>query len=237
MYKPADNMKCEDWIELHNNSNKRINLTSYTLTDKNNYNIYTIPENTTIEAYDYLVIAQDVLKFRSYYGIAKNVIGDFDFGFGEEDAVRLYDYNNNLIDEVYYSNNNPWDSGADNTGFSLELIHPNYDNSLAQNWKASASYSGTPLEVNSQFITNVESKNKKVLAFPNPVEDYFTIYLHEQTKSKIIIYDILGNTVLSLKTNQSVINIDFSEYLSGFYVINIYNNNDDLISTSKIIKK
>lgn len=226
-----------DWIELYNNSNSNINLTSYTLRDKNNENAFKIPENIILAPYDYIIIAQDILKFRSYYGVAKNVIGDFDFGFGEDDAVRLFDYNNNLIDEVHYSNKDPWDSGADNTGKSLELLHPNYDNSLAWNWKAAETHSGTPLEVNSQFITKVELNKEQISVYPNPVEGFLTINLLNNSNSKIVIYDIFGKEVLSLKTNQSVVKIDFSEYLSGFYVINIYNSDDELISTSKIIKK
>jgi len=237
MYKAKDNMKCGDWIELYNNNNNDVDLSNWIIQDKKLENTYTIPENTIIKKYDYLIIAQDILDFKSYYGISNNIVGDFDFGFGESDLIKLFDNSYNLIDKVEYSNKNPWDINADGTGYSLELIHHNYDNSLPWNWKASISYSGTPLESNSTFITEVESTNEAVSIYPNPVNDFLTIELKDNTFSKLKVFDLLGNELFSNSFNSSIINLDFNEYSSAIYVIRIYDSNNNIILNTKIIKK
>jgi hypothetical protein len=237
MYKAKDNMKCGDWIELYNNNNNDVDLYNWIIQDKKLENTYTIPENTIIKKYDYLIIAQDILDFKSYYGISNNIVGDFDFGFGESDLIKLFDNSYNLIDKVEYSNKNPWDINADGTGYSLELIHHNYDNSLPWNWKASISYSGTPLESNSTFITEVESTNEAVSIYPNPVIDFLTIELKDNTFSKVKVFDLLGNELFSNSYSNSIINLDFNEYSSAIYVIRIYDSNNNIILNTKIIKK
>ena len=56
-----------------------------------------------------------------------------------------------LIDAVEYDDEYPWPVEADGEGYTLELIHPSLDNSLAGNWLASILHYGSPGEINSVY--------------------------------------------------------------------------------------
>jgi hypothetical protein len=54
------NGEYDDWIELHNLSSERIDVSGYFLTDnKNNVSKWIIPEGTSISGYGYLIIWAD----------------------------------------------------------------------------------------------------------------------------------------------------------------------------------
>ena len=48
--------------------------------------------------------------------------------------MRLYNSHGTLLDEVYYDSELLWPSCADETGNTLELISPDLDNLLPENW-------------------------------------------------------------------------------------------------------
>jgi hypothetical protein len=72
-----------------------------------------------------------------------NIIGDFDFGLGKSDSVRLFNIYNQLVDNVDYSNKDPWAECADGNGYSLELINASLNNLLSENWSCNNLY-GSP---------------------------------------------------------------------------------------------
>jgi len=143
-----------DWFELYNNANYPIDISNWTMKDDNENNIFTFPENTVIAPDGYLVVSQDIEDFATFYSEVENVIGSFGFGLGRDDQVRIWDGFGYLIDSVDYTNKEPWPEAADNTGASLELINPNLDNTLAENWQASHEKLGTPGRVNSVYVSN-----------------------------------------------------------------------------------
>ena len=75
-----------DWIELYN-TGTATDISGWQIKDSNDDNIYTFPEDTVIEKNGYLVINEDEL----------------DFGFGSEDAARLFDKAGNVVDETEWA--------------------------------------------------------------------------------------------------------------------------------------
>ena len=142
-YKSSEDFDSGDWIEIYNPNEIDLNVSSWSIKDNNNNNMYVFPEKTQISNKGYLVVAKDIDKFSSVHTDISNFIGDFDFGFGKSDSVRLFSSNNELIDFVDYMNSDPWPECADGNGYSLELISPNLDNSLSNNWSCNNLY-GSP---------------------------------------------------------------------------------------------
>lgn len=70
----------DDWIEFYNSGSLPVNLSGYIVQDDSDKNPYTFPEGTIIGAGEYLVI--DTLS--------KSGEGDFNFGLGKGDSVRLF---------------------------------------------------------------------------------------------------------------------------------------------------
>ena len=146
MYRPAPSLDSEDWIELHNSTDHPIDLSGWKLKDDNDAHVFTIPARTMLDSFSHVVICEDPIAFSQVYPAVQNCIGGFDFGFGTNDQVRLFNSSDSSEDIVSYSNDPPWPTLADGNGPSLELLSPYVDNSLPGNWRASAADTGTPGE-------------------------------------------------------------------------------------------
>ncbi len=81
-----------DWIEFLNTGGEPVNLSGFIVRDDKDSNVFTFADGTIIAPGEYLVI-----------DAVEDGVGDFDFGLGKEDQVRLFDPANVLIDEVSWS--------------------------------------------------------------------------------------------------------------------------------------
>jgi len=70
----------DDWIEFYNYSDAEVDLSGYVVQDDSDKNPYVFPAGTTVAAGAYLVIDT----------VDKAGEGDFDFGLGKGDSVRLF---------------------------------------------------------------------------------------------------------------------------------------------------
>jgi hypothetical protein len=76
-----------------------------------------------------------------------------------------------------------------------------------------------------------------IIASPNPVNDLLSVIINNNTSAgewKIEIFDARGLLVSSLKSTQASLEIDFSSYVNGTYLVRISKNN--LSKTFHIIK-
>ena len=141
-----------DWVELFNPTNENIDIGNWVFKDEDNDHNFTIPENQVMSPGMYLVLCRDTLEFKDDFPSVINFTGDLGFGLsGSGELIRLFDSNENLVDEVTYDDADPWPAEADGAGPTLELIHPFLDNGLGQNWSASDIYGGTPGIINSVY--------------------------------------------------------------------------------------
>ena len=88
----------------------------------------------------------------------------------------------------------------------------------------------------STLLTEINENEKMTVSlFPNPTTNgMFTADLSELSgKSTIIVYDIIGNTILSTETSSAKQLIDLSNQANGSYFISI--KNDKEVITKKII--
>jgi len=205
MYKISKDLKCGDWVELYNISHKTVDISNWIFKDEDDKHIFTIPQGTILNSKDYIVLCESAEDFSNSYPNILNYIGNFDFGLGRTDIIRLFDSNNILIDSIAYSNTAPWDANADSTGYSLELNNFNIDNNNPFNWYASLVYGGTPGELNSEYVSVEEPEKENDIYFacyPNPLNDYSVIEyaVPSNNKISICIYDLLGNKIKEIYT-------------------------------------
>ena len=251
-YNSSSAFDTNDWIELFNNTDSTINLSNWIFKDVDDLHGFNFAENIFIGKREYLVLCKDTLMFRSLFPNVKNIVGNFDFGLNENgELIRLFDDNFNIVDSLTYDDNLPWEIEADGNGATLELIHPNFDNSLALSWRASAKH-GSPGTINSVY-TKVEKidanlfPEKFVLEqnYPNPFNPTTTIRysIPYNIKSKtlivkLIVFDILGNEIATLvNENKSVgihqVSFDASNLSSGIYFYKIQAG--DFVNTKKMV--
>ncbi len=120
------NKRGGDWVELYNDSDEKVNLEGWFLTDLTH--TFYFP-NVTIGAKDYLVVCEDSSAFVKAFPQAYQVVGGLSFGINKrKESLCLY------------SN---WSAGIDSTGytleptdslFSLSLLLPHLDNGDPENW-------------------------------------------------------------------------------------------------------
>ncbi len=224
-YNSSDAFNPSDWIELYNSQPTSIDLSNWQIKDDNDNHVFVIPEGTQIEGNDYLVIVKNEMNFVSVF---PNIpyVGELSFGFGQTDAVRLFNPWDKLMDEVYYTSEQPWPSCANGTGNTLELISPDLDNSLPESWNCINTY-GSPKAIND---TSNSGEASGVIIYPNPVQNILYVKGNSEAYS-IEIYSLIGQLV---KTVSNANEIDVSLLSQGIYLIRIRNEN--ISTTQRFIK-
>ena len=140
----------EDWLELYNTTSEGVEIGLWSFKDDNN-NVFIFPENLKIESGEYLVLCKNYQMFSQFFPGVTNVIGNFGFGLsGGGELLRLFDANEQLVDQVEYNDIYPWPTEPDGTGPTLELINPYVENDIASNWVSSIA-NGSPGSVNSIY--------------------------------------------------------------------------------------
>jgi uncharacterized delta-60 repeat protein len=87
--------------------------------------------------------------------------------------------------------------------------------------------------VYSSILGLKENDFSNLVAYPNPIKDYYTISNNEEI-NKVEVYNSLGQLLFSNKYDTSSIKIDFSSLNSGLYFVKIYSENKT--ATMKTIK-
>ena len=228
-YKSNNAFNSDDWIELYNPNSTPLDVSNWQISDDNDVNLYSIPEGTQIQGNGFLIAVKDESDFSSVFPDVP-YIGELGFGLGVTDAVRLYDANGTLQDEVYYQSSAPWPTCAFETGYSLELIAPDLDNSLPQSWDCINEH-GSPNAVNNDSLSSENLSVQNVTVYPNPVTNILFIG-GIFDKFNIEIYSIIGQKISShTATNQ----IDLSGLNNGIYLIKIKTESSTVVQ--KIIKQ
>jgi len=231
MYNSSPENESGDWIELYNPSEYSIDLSRWVARDDDDTHAYEFPNGTEMSPNSYLVISADLAAFNEQYENVVSLSGELGFNLsGGSDQVRLYDDTGSLVDSLQYNDEVPWDSNADGTGFSLEFMGSDLDNSLPQSWKAATQQGGTPGAINSILIVSNED-NESVPTeiylnqnYPNPFNPStnITFELPEQSNVRLAIFDMLGRKVSELTNEVRVAGVhtftwNASEQSSGVY--------------------
>ena len=212
-----------EFIEIKNTGSTIVTLTGIYLIKLGVS--YQFPQNSTIAAGEYIYLAGDATSFQNKYGIIPFDTFVRDLSNKSHNLV-LSDAFGNLIDQVEYTDKEPWPESADGDGFYLQLIDINSDNSLAINWVASSS------EVLSANGFNNSEVNFTV--YPNPAEEKLMIN-SEQAIEKITIFNLLGQQIKTFQVDFKSGEINISKLNKGMYFLNLKLEDGASIST-KIFK-
>jgi hypothetical protein len=158
-YNPDVKTEPAEFVELHNNGTNSVNVGGWSLDSGLHY---TIPAGTNMAPGSYLVIAANPAFVLTKYGA--KAIGPFTGGLSKySDKITLKDASSNVVNEVSYALGFPWPTVGDPPGYSIELINPNLDNSLAGSWRGNGP---TPGARNSVYATNAPPQIRQVAHTP-----------------------------------------------------------------------
>lgn len=236
-YHSSDEIDVGDWVEFYNNGNSEQDLTDWVFKDDNDEHIFTFPVGTVLAADGYLVLTRDSERFTARFPNVSNFVGNFDFGLSSNgEFLRLFDANETLVDSVYYLPENPWPEAADGTGPSLELIDPNSDNTLPENWTTFTS-NGTPGRANGVYTStnDLEPLAALIKVHPNPFSERITVNLDlpKISEVQIDLLSIHGQLIQKLIPTQKIQQQQFSFNLpaltKGSYLIRIKVDGEQLV--------
>lgn len=146
----------EDWLELFNNSRLDVDLSNWVLTERGYKKGWRIPEGTTIPSKGYLVLTQNLKRFRSYFPADSiTAVGDFNFGFGSGgELIRFYDENGLMVDSLSYES---FCEELPDSNFTIALAHP--DSSVSDlSWNRESPSPGT---INKDYLDHLQHQAKK----------------------------------------------------------------------------
>jgi len=241
MYNPPESgTDSLEFIEIYNNDENTVNLNGFYFNDGIDYTFPAI----TIDPGAFLLVAVDSMAMLNTFEVnAWQWTGGALSNGGE--VIELMDSFNNVVDFVEYGDQMPWDTLADGGGPSLTLCDPDSDNSLPENWLASAELAAVNNDGAEIFATpggpcittgtwkRFALQNMQI--YPNPNQGVFTVRAENQAKHKIELFTISG-----LKRYEKIIRhsqvIDVSEFLTtGIYLLKATNLKTQEVYISKIV--
>ncbi len=171
MYHPVLEQSFEDnheFVELYNAEDEDVDLSGWTLDDGIKF---TFPEETTISAGGFVIVAKNREMLLSEYEIDPAIVfGDYQKQLGNGgDTIVLSDADESLVESVTYDDEAPWPIAADALGAgqrwlapeilpleqyqfrgrSLERLSYAHDSILPSNWAASPLTGPSPGQPNS----------------------------------------------------------------------------------------
>ena len=199
----------QEYIELYNPGSEPVSLAGWQFVDGIQY---VFPDNVTIQAGEYLVVAADVSTFIYKYRSDVEMVGGWTGHLSNSgETIELVDSNGIIIDKVRYADEGDWAirelgpddyhhrgwtwiAGHDGLGKSLELINPSLPNDYGQNWGASQIENGTPGRINSIASDNTAPLILNVIHSPvipgpfDPVTVNARIISGQETRITVTIY-------------------------------------------------
>lgn len=161
MYSAASELDGDEFLELYNNGTTPVDLSGWCFSGIT----LCFPAGQNIEAGAFLVVGIDAAQFQATYRRPLDAVYTGKLSNGGE-KVTLKDATGATIDQVTYSDRDPWPAMADEQGPSLELIDPALENDDPLNWAASAQANGTPGRVNSKAGTGLGPRVSGLSATP-----------------------------------------------------------------------
>lgn len=230
-YNSSPNTDAGDWVEIHSKQNTSLNISGWTVTDKNNVG-FTFPNNTQIQPYGYLTLYNDLSKFNSQYPATSNIYGPMNFGLSStKDIVKIFDNTGRVFQSVCYLSSAPYTPMPNGGGYSLQLIDSIGNLNKASSWDKSCN-SGTPSKKNIYPCwpnSLGETNTKYINIYPNPTtQDLFIDpQLENPEPIQVELFDITGKKVYQNQwTTNGILVIPMKKLSNGIYIIQIKLENE-----------
>lgn len=213
-----------DWIELHNELDVPLNLSSVIVRDDNYFNRFRIPVNTLLAPGEHVVLVQDTALFNAQYDNVR-VIGQLPYSLkNSSDAIRVYSYRGEEWVNIPFTDESPWPGNSDGTGRSVEWLEEATAQEMPFNWfsgcpDGSPGTAYDPLcgQVGVEDIT--EQLNGRI--YPNPASELVWVEMTAPIQ-EVVVTNAVGALVWKNGgTNQSRAAIEIADWSAGAYTVKV----------------
>ena len=132
-YNPEERGPSLEYIELLNTGSEPVDLSHWHLIDAVEF---AFPTGTKLAPNAFAIVSASPERFKDHWGIT--AFGPWKGKLSnKKDEVILCNAEGDEMDNVKYRSGFPWPTITNGGGASMELLHPELDNSIAGNWRAS----------------------------------------------------------------------------------------------------
>jgi len=192
-----------DWFELYNNSDNTISLDNLYASDTVSTPLkWAFPSGITMEPHSYLIVwaDQDLTQ--------PGIHADFKFSAGGENCILSYP-NGTIVDSVTF--------GQQTADMGYARIPNGTGNFVIQAPTFNAN--------NENLSVDASEFGKELSAYPNPTKDYLTLQNSKYPIEEIQIHNLQGQKLFErVYDNQNAVEVDFSQFSNGIYLITINKN-------------
>jgi hypothetical protein len=129
-YNAPDDQDDVQWIELHNTTKERVDLSGWRLAKAIKFEF---PSNFTIDPDGYAILCKNKSAFAKFYSVAP--AGEFETPLKQnKQTIELIDRDGKTVDRVEFDDEAPWPQGPDGRTASLERICPTCPGTTPENW-------------------------------------------------------------------------------------------------------
>ena len=238
-----------EWFEIFNTTDSTIDVHGWSIKDLDGDEHQLLTDETTIPilAGEYFVLAKNGDQSQNGGVNVDYVYNGYSLS-NSDDEVILLDAAGAIVDEVHYSNSWPFSSGV-----AMEMHNPLEDNSLIENWYASAiSYgngdTGSPgipfdgtLDIEKVLLN--PSSFDLVSLYPNPFNPEVTIQvkIYEEGTLNIDVFNLSGQRVKTLingtlRSGSYSFNWDSNRSPSGMYFFKLTNGETVVVRKALLLK-
>jgi hypothetical protein len=203
-YHSADSFDTGDWVELHNPSDASLDLSGWIFHAGLRNPPFEVPAGSVIDARGYTILAADPAAFRLLHPDVPCPVIGIPVNFKNSgDSLTLTDHDGDMVDSIFFSDENPWPDEADGSGSTLSLDDPRSDNADPASWSASRQPGGTPGRPNSYSTSAPHLPPESPADFrlqpvyPNPFNASTMLRWEIPARSRVsvAVYDIRGRLV------------------------------------------
>jgi len=189
-----------------------------------------------------------------YIGCGETTSGSYQTFFnGYMDEVRLYNraISKNEVYNMYMEGLCSTSIKNDTTTYyiyteSFKSLSPQYQLIKTDNLKTKVGNCDSIINHYAKFeyakvtgITSASDTQNKLKIYPNPAKDYVTITFGDYTKTNgyfMVIRDVIGKSVYSAPIIHESTNLGVKEWSgSGLYIVQLFDKQNNLIETQKVI--
>lgn len=210
-YIDGDNLGNPEFIKLYNPSSRAVDVSAYQV-DKGI--TITLPMKTKLNKGASLFLTSDANA--DLWDSVSSRVFQWEEGklSNNGEAIQLLDSKGIVLDHLVYDINNLWpESGFFEDGV-FNLIGPEMDNHLPENWE---------VESLSQLVSRPKENRTETLSiFPNPTRDEIHISAPDRQNQLVKIYELNGRLLgESMLDHMGEASINLSRYQEGFLLIKI----------------
>lgn len=236
-YHSHNTFETDDWFELQNLTPDTLDVSFWTVYDKNEFNTYTVPMGTVILPDSFLVVTKNENQFAGINPLVSNRVGSFNWGMGNSgDRITIRDFWNDPVLSVNFDDAAPWPTAPDGNSQTLEKWDWATDLNDPASWHEGCP-GGSPGRAFTYCVyVDVEDAPtvNEFSVYPNPATDRVWVEVGEM--GSLTIYNVTGQRMLNREVLSGKTQIDISGFAPGLYLVDVIIENHMRYSQQVVVR-